>query len=149
MGNMWHLIMCSIFLLSSYGSGCAIVCVTKLYTSVLSPDLIRFPDFTGGMWWVMICSIFLAPLSGERLRSIYIPRLNLASPYGKTQSSTTILLASAIISCGLLIPVFLLPLSFNRANSEQIYWPAVAWRLLGWNMFLNVSFTIYLKPYYL
>ena len=25
---------------------------------------------------------------GERLRSIYIPRLNLASPYGKTQSST-------------------------------------------------------------
>ena len=61
----------------------------------------------------------------------------------------TILLASAIISCGLLIPVFLLPLSFNRANSEQIYWPAVAWRLLGWNMFLNVSFTIYLKPYYL
>ena len=37
-------------------------------------------------------------------------------------------------------------LSFNRANSKQIYWPAVAWQLLGWNTFLNVSFTLYFKP---
>ena len=40
-------------------------------------------------------------------------------------------------------------LSFNRANSKQVYWPAVAWQLLGWNAFLNVSFTLYFKPYYL
>ena len=166
---MWHLIMCTIFLLSSYWSGCAIICVTKLYTSVLSSDRKKlFPDFTGGMWWVMICSIFLAPLSGQRLRSIYIylawtslllmvkrslhpgcGALNARALLVTYIFGATILLASAIISCGLLVPVFLLPLSFNRANSEQIYWPAVAWRLLGWNMFLNVSFTIYLKPYYL
>ena len=53
----------------------------------------------------------------------------------------TILLASAIFSCRLLLPVFLLPLSFNRANSEQVYWRAEAWRPLGWNMFLKISFT--------
>ena len=56
---------------------------------------------------------------------------------------TTVLLASAIFSCSLLLLVFLLLLSINRTNSEQLYLPAATWRLLGWNMLLNVSFTFY------
>ena len=56
---------------------------------------------------------------------------------------TTVLLASAIFSCSLLLLVFLLLSSINRANSEQLYLPAATWRLLGWNMLLNVSFTFY------
>ena len=56
---------------------------------------------------------------------------------------TTVLLASAIFSCGLLLLVFLLLLSISRANSEQLYLTAATWRLLGWNMLLNVSFTFY------
>ena len=56
---------------------------------------------------------------------------------------TTVLLASAIFSYSLLLLVFLLLSSINRANSEQLYLPAATWRLLGWKMLLNVSFTFY------
>ena len=56
---------------------------------------------------------------------------------------TTVLLASAIFSCSLLLLVFLPLLSINRTNSEQLYLPAATWRLLGWNMLLNVYFTFY------
>ena len=163
--------MCSIFLLSSYGvfSRGAQLFALPNYTPQFS--LLTGSNFSqilrgacGGWWyapsssphyqgkgWEVYTYLAWTSLLLMVKRSLHrgCGALNARALLVTYIFGATILLASAIISCGLLIPVFLLPLSFNRANSEQIYWPAVAWGLLGWNMFLNVSFTIYLKSYYL
>ena len=64
-----------------------IVCVTKLDTPVTSCDRKQLvPNFTGYMWRVMICSILLASTIDRKVER-FIRRLNLGSPYDKTQSS--------------------------------------------------------------